>query len=90
LGVDYQISKKYSVSFFEQYDFDYDGGRNLGTSVSIVRKLERWYAGVTFTVDQRQDATNDFGLYLTFWPEGIPEFRIASTRLAMNSASSRN
>jgi len=89
LGLDYKISPKYSLSFFEQYDIDYEGGTNLGTSVSLMRKMERWYMAVTFTVTQR-DTGNDIGLYLTLWPEGVPEFRVTSGRMPLNSTSSMN
>lgn len=90
-GVDYQINRKYSISIFEQYDLDYDNGRNLGTSVSIIRKFERWYAALTFVVDQR-DTTGgtNYGLTLSFWPEGVPEVRIGNGRTAFNSSSSMN
>jgi hypothetical protein len=89
VGVEYQLNRVYTVGLFEQYDFDFDGGRNLATGFSIIRKLERWYAGVTFVFDQRQGSSN-FGLYLTLWPEGIPEFRLGSGRMSISNSSSMN
>jgi hypothetical protein len=88
-GLRYQLSEKYSMDFLEQFDFDFRGRSNLATRLSIVRKLPRWYCAVTFTYDEREDA-GDFGVLLTFWPEGIPEVRLGSSRLRLLGASSLN
>jgi len=89
-GAKYRINRKYTISFFEQYDFDFRGRRNLATNVSIVRKLERWYAAVTFTFDQ-SDEGDTFGLMLSLWPEGVPEVRIGGgTRSALLKKSDMN
>jgi len=87
IGFTYQIDPKYSLSVFEQYDFDFDGHKNVRTSVRLTRKFPRWYAGVAFIFDQTRD---DVGLYLTLWPEGVPEFRIATGRLSPLSSSDKN
>ena len=87
LGFTYKIDSKYSLSVFEQYDFDFDGSKGVTTSVKITRKFPRWYAGLAVIFDQTRD---DIGLYLTLWPEGVPEFRIASGRLSPLSTSSKN
>jgi hypothetical protein len=87
LGFSYKIDKKYTFSVFEQYDFDFDGGKGVTTSFKITRKFPRWYAGVAVIFDQTRD---DIGLYLTLWPEGVPEFNIATGRLSPLSSSSKN
>ena len=87
VGFTYKLSKKYTLSVFEQYDFDFHGGKNVATSVRLVRKFPRWYAGFTFVFEQTEDE-DEIGLYLTFWPEGIPEFRVSSGRLGPVSRSS--
>ena len=69
----YQINKKYSIEFQEQYDFTYRAGVNLGTRISIVRKFPRWYVSLTFLYDQRLDADDDIGVIIALWPEGVPE-----------------
>ncbi len=86
-GVTYKINRKYTVSFFEQYDFNFNDGENLSSSFTITRKLPRWYAAVTFTFDQRD---NDVTMLLTFWPEGIPEVRIGTGRVSLLSQSEMN
>ncbi len=86
-GVNYKINEKYSLSFWEQYDMDYEGGQNMGTSVTLVRKFPRWYGAFTFTYDASNDALT---LLLTFWPEGIPEVRIGGARMSLLGGSSDN
>jgi len=79
-GVNYKLNRKYSVNLFEQYDFDLDSGRNVATSVSLVRKFSRVYVAFTFVYDRTQD---DVGLVMSLWPEGIPEARIGGARLSL-------
>ena len=87
LGVNYKINRKYSVSFFEQYDFAFDSGKNLATSLTITRKLPRWYAEFTISFDQSDD---DLTLLVTFWPEGIDEVRIGAGKLSLLGSSDKN
>jgi len=89
-GFDYKINPKYSLSLFEQYDFDYRGGENNATTLSIIRKLPRWYAGLTVTYVQDRLEGDEMGIMLAFWPEGIPEVRIGSLRMNVLSRSGRN
>ncbi len=84
-GLRYQLTKKYSLSAFQQYDFEFNGGENMSTTFSFVRKFPRWYVGFTFLYDETQD---DVGLILTVWPEGVPEFRIGSGRMSVLGRSS--
>ncbi len=71
----YQISRKYAIRLVEQYDFDYDGGTNLISEVTFIRKWPRWYTGLTFGYDARFD---DFTVMFNLWPEGVPEARMTS------------
>jgi hypothetical protein len=87
VGFTYQIDRKYSLSVFEQYDFDFDGRKAVSTTIRVTRKFPRWYAGFAFIFDQTRD---DVGLYLTLWPEGVPEFRIATGRLSPLGGSDKN
>ena len=73
-----------------QYDFTYDGGVNLGTRITIVRKLPRWYLGLTFTYDRRYASDDEFGVVLALWPEGVPEVRIGGRRTQLLDQSSEN
>lgn len=86
-GLNYKINGKYSISFWEQYDFDYEGGQNMGTSVTIIRKFPRWYGAFTFSYDTTND---ELTLLLTFWPEGIPEVKIGGARMSLLGSSDSN
>ena len=87
VGASYQINEKYTVSGFFQFDGDYNSGQTLGSSVSLIRKFPRWYLGTTFVTDKR---TGDIGLYVTVWPEGVPEVRLGSGRTTLLSQSDLN
>ena len=86
-GVNYKLSKIYTLSFFEQYDFRFNNGQNLLSTVSIIRKFPRWYAGLSLALDKTQ---NNLGLYLTIWPEGVPEVSLGSSRLSPLGSSTKN
>jgi hypothetical protein len=86
-GVNYKINKKYSISVFEQYDFLYSNGIDLCTSVSIIRKLPRWYAAFTIGWDATK---NDLSLMVTVWPEGAPEMTIGGSRMGILTPSTSN
>ncbi|MCD4825298.1 MAG: LPS-assembly protein LptD [Phycisphaerae bacterium] len=90
IGAEYKISKKYTVRLFEQYDFTYRGGVNNGTRVTIIRKLPRWNVGLTVMYDRRYSGDDDYGVMLTLWPEGVPEFKIDSGRMSLVNQSSDN
>lgn len=86
-GFNYKLSTKYSLGFFEQYDFDSANQENLLTTISIIRKFERWYGSLSFEYDRSQGS---FGAYITIWPEGVPEAKIGSGRLSPLGSSSAN
>ena len=88
-GVDYQISKKYTVSAFEQYDFSFDGGQNMSSSVTITRKLPRWYAAFTFSYDTTSD-NDELTLMMSFWPEGIEEVKLGGGKMTLLGRSDKN
>lgn len=90
VGFAYVINRKYQVNVFEQYDFEYDGGVNLATRVTIVRKFPRWYTALTFMIDRTE--SSDFGVVFSIWPEGVPEFHIGGSRSRVDptAVSDRN
>ncbi len=83
IGVKYQINEKYSLSAFQQYDFDFRGGDNLRTSVGITRRFPRWLASFTFIWDARHD---ELSFLLTLTPEGIPEVRLGTGRINLSGS----
>ncbi|MCK5114360.1 MAG: hypothetical protein KAR11_06320 [Phycisphaerae bacterium] len=89
-GVEYRINKKYSVSLYEQYDFLYHDGRNLGTRIGIIRSFPRWKVGLTMAYDQRYSGDDEFTVMLSLWPEGIPEVKLGTGSYNLLSESSDN
>ncbi|MCL2648561.1 MAG: LPS-assembly protein LptD, partial [Phycisphaerales bacterium] len=68
VAVDYQLSRKYEVIAAESYDTGQRG--NILSSLTLIRRLPRFNAGLTITYDANQaDTTVSF----TAWPEGFPE-----------------
>ncbi len=86
-GTNYALTKKYEVSFFEQYDFKLNGGINNVTSLSLIRKFPRLFTAVTFVVDK---AEGSYGVVFSIWPEGVPELKLGGNRLSMLQASGKN
>jgi hypothetical protein len=86
-GINYQLTEKYRMSLFEQYDFQFNGGHNYTTGFTIARKIERWYGALTAVYNQ---TNNEVAVYLTFWPEGVPELKIGSSRLNFLGSSTSN
>ncbi len=72
-GGTYRINEKYSLSGAHQLDFD--NGRGLATSLSLVRKFPRWYLAVTVEVDETRDNS---AITISIWPEGTPEVKIGA------------
>jgi hypothetical protein len=87
VGGYYKINRKYSVSAFQQYDFRYNDGSNLATSLSFVRKFPRWYVAFSFSY---VEATDEVTFVLSFWPEGVPELNIGSGHLETLGISKKN
>ena len=83
-GFSYKVNRKYTVSLFEQYDFSLEGGQNLTTSATVLRKFPRMYLGFTAVYSADQD---DLGFIITLWPEGITEATIGGRRLSLMLAA---
>jgi hypothetical protein len=66
-AMDYQLTQKYRLIASES--FDSDAGRNILTSVTLIRRMPRMYAALTVTYDANQADTS---VIFTMWPEGFP------------------
>ncbi|MFQ5415034.1 MAG: LPS assembly protein LptD, partial [Phycisphaerae bacterium] len=71
----YQLNEKHTLAVREQ--FDLDRGRTLDFTIGLIRRLPRWYAAVSFALDEPED---DFGVSLSIWPEGLPQAALGHTR----------
>ena len=88
-GFDYQLTRKYSLSFFEQYDFDFRDGDNLKTVLGLQRALARWRLGLTVEFDVGGEG-DDVAVYLTLWPQGVPEAKFGRGARGFMGSSSLN
>ena len=77
LGFDmnYSLTEKHSIAVRER--FDLERGRTLDFTVALIRKLPRWFAALSFELDEPED---DFGISISIWPEGLPRAALGSRR----------
>ncbi|MCU0916418.1 MAG: hypothetical protein MUC88_17915 [Planctomycetes bacterium] len=71
----YVLDARYSLVLSEQYDFVYQA--NITTDVTLVRKYHRLNLGLTFNIS---DALDDRRIFLSLWPEGLPEASFGQRR----------
>jgi hypothetical protein len=79
LGVDmnYRLTEKHTLAVREL--FDLDQGDTLDFTVALIRKFPRWFAAVSFAVDEAED---NWGISLSIWPEGLPSATLGSGQFA--------
>lgn len=77
LGFDmnYRLTEKHTLAMREL--FDLGRGRTLDFTIALIRKFPRWFGAISFELD---DAEDDFGVSLSFWPEGLPQAALGSRR----------
>ncbi len=71
----YAINPRYTVTFAQQFDFDY--GVNMRSDVTLIRRYHRIYYGFTFSADRSLDRQ---AIVFSIWPEGVKELAIGSRR----------
>ncbi len=87
VGMKYKINSKYSIDVLEQYDFKFEGGQSSATTISLTRKMERWYATFTYAYAAANKNTTFF---VSIWHEGLPEAPLESGGLNLLGESSKN
>ena len=75
IGANYEINTKHTVAVREY--FDLERGDTETFDITIIRRFPRWYAALTFGVDNIEDNVN---VSVSVWPEGVPEAAIGSKR----------
>lgn len=75
-GSNYRLNEKYTFAFREYYDLYFE--RNYSTQISLIKRWPRWYTAVTFDFD---NALDEYGINLSIWPEGAPNFALGNKRL---------
>jgi hypothetical protein len=66
-ALEYELTRKYSLSFSQSYDFGDDEG-TVGTTASLRRRFDRFYALFTLYYDAREDES---GFRFALYPEGL-------------------
>jgi hypothetical protein len=69
----YKLSPRYTITFLQQYDFDY--GKRILSEVSLIRRYHRLYYGLTVSRDESLDRS---AIVLSIWPEGVSELSFGS------------
>jgi len=77
LGFDmnYRMTEKHTLAVREL--FDLDRGQTLEFTIAIIRKFPRWFGALSFDLDEARD---DFGVSVSFWPEGLSQSALGSRR----------
>jgi len=75
VGANYRLNRKYAVAVREE--FDLGRGQNADLTLTLLRRLPRWYLALTVEFDETEDVDS---VSLALWPEGIPEWTIGSRR----------
>ncbi len=75
-GGNYKLNEKYTFALREYYDIYFE--RNYSTQISLIKRWPRWYTGITFDFDNSID---EYGVNLSIWPEGAPNFALGNKRL---------
>lgn len=73
--VNYQLTEKHTFALRER--FDLDRGRTLDFTIGLIRRLPRWFAALSFEIDEGED---DFGVSFSLWPEGLNKAVLGSKR----------
>ncbi len=75
-AVTYQLTRKYSITAVESYDFNIN--HDIVSALTITRRLARFNAALTISYDA--DAS-DTTVVLAVWPEGLPNAGIGTNHL---------
>jgi hypothetical protein len=67
-GANYKATEVHTFAIREFFDIARDKSEDF--TITYIRKLPRWYAALTFQLDNIQE---EVGMSLSVWPEGIPE-----------------
>ncbi len=67
----YQLDPRYTLIFAQQFDFDYEA--TLRSDVTLIRRYNRLYTGLTFSADSSLDTQS---VVISIWPQGVPELAV--------------
>ncbi len=75
LGTNYRLNEKHTLAF--RGYFDIEEGRTAEWALTFIRRLPRWYVGLSVGYD---GVKQDWSATISAWPEGLPEATVGSRR----------
>jgi hypothetical protein len=75
LAATYVLDPRYTVMFSQQLDLE--SSANIRSDMTLIRKYERMYFGLTFSADETLGQTS---VVFSLWPEGVPELAVGLKR----------
>jgi len=73
----YVIDPRYTAVFSQQYDFDYGAG--IRSDITLIRRYHRMNLALTLSADESLDERR---VFLSLWPQGVPELALGQGRYA--------
>ena len=81
-GANYIINEKHRLAVRTYYDCERSETEQF--DITLVRKFPRWYAALTFAMEQIND---NISVGLSLWPEGAPQAAIGNRRFTRLATS---
>ena len=74
-AITYVLDPRYTITFSQQYDFDY--GKGIRSEVTLIRRYHRMFCSFTYSADE---SLQDQMIVLSIWPQGVPEMSMGQRR----------
>ncbi len=73
----YALSPRYTLTFSQEYNFDY--GKGVRSEVTVIRRYHRIYYGLTFAADESLKRQS---VVFSIWPQGVKELAMGRRKYA--------
>ena len=80
----YVFDPRYTGVFSQQYDFDYGAG--IRSDITLIRRYHRMNLALTLSADESLDERR---VFLSLWPQGVPELALGQGRYTELGAPQR-
>jgi len=74
-AITYIFDPRYTVTFAQQYDFDY--GKGIRSEVTLIRRYHRMFCSFSYSADE---SLSDQMVTVSVWPQGVPEMAMGQRR----------
>ncbi len=76
-GISYQMNRKYTVAFSQQYDIEQTAASYSRTT--LIRKSPHWFTAFSVGYDATRNSTS---FMISFWPEGFEQSSLGNQRFS--------